>query len=367
MPLRPSPFVLLLAAACQGEAQTEPVAEDPVETEESPPQDDSALTEDSSPPEDSTPPPPPTLAECFGDLWDGAQPVDYAGLQPVMGRHCMGTNHQDIQGVERVVILGDSIAVGTPPTRARDWWRNRVADATAQRFGLDAPGANWRLFDPFDGMALETFSGDYAACAKFGARTDDLLLDPHKQAITCMPEETRALRTLVLIVMGGNDIFSLLEEVGAGTDEAELRAQHARAAQLMREAVEWIVEPGRFPNGVYVVLANTYDFSDPHGAEDMARCEGAELIGMSPRLRDPVFQSIIADAQREYLEIAIDTGTDLLFLGEMFCGHGYARDDTTHRCYRGPSAELYLDLTCEHPSADGHAALTEGFLAVIDE
>lgn len=331
---------------------------------------------DSDTPVDTDPGPPPTLEDCFGDVWGGAPPVDYASVSPppVMGRHCQGTNHQDIQGVERVVYVGDSVTLGTPAlqgttlTTTKDWWRNKTADGLASRFGLAKPGFSWRNVNLVDGVALEMFSGDFATCAKFGARTDDLLLDPHKQLETCNPESARDQRTLVLMTMGGNDIFSLLEDVNEGVDEATLRATFELAVQRLRDAITWVKEPGRFPNGVYVVFANPFEFTDPDSAEDMATCPGAGLIGLSAPLRNPIVHDVLADAARAYLQLAVDTQTDLVFLGEHFCGHGFDRANPSNRCYRGPSAANWYDeISCEHPNAKGHAALTRMFLATVDE
>jgi hypothetical protein len=118
---------------------------------------------------------------------------------------------------------------------------------------------------------------------------------------------------------------------------------------------------------VYLVFANVYDFTDADGAEDMASCAGAEWIGLSEPLRSSIFQSIVADAEEEFMSIAVDTQTDMVFLGENFCGHGYNYENEAGRCYRGPDAELWLDLTCEHPSDLGHAAIAEMMLATIEE
>src|SRR5258708_6468938 len=37
--------------------------------------------------------------------------------------HCSGTNQQDITGVQKVVFLGDSVTVGTPPIATADYYR----------------------------------------------------------------------------------------------------------------------------------------------------------------------------------------------------------------------------------------------------
>lgn len=310
---------------------------------------------------------PATLESCFGKLWDGPAPVDYASAGATLGQHCKGTNHQDIQGVQRVVFVGDSITMGTPPTLPKDWYRNRLATTLSQRWGLKAPGTNWRLVDPISGDPLENFSGDFANCAKWGARTDDLATPPHEQLQTCMPEAERDKVTLVVMTIGGNDIFSLLEDINAGVEDDTLRETYSKAVDLMEEAIRWVKEPGRFPNGVFVVFGNTFDFTDPDGAEDMAACDGAALIGLDKPLREPILHEILADAQARYLKLAVETGTDMMFFGESFCGHGWNGDDPTRRCYRGPNTPVWTDFTCEHPNGAGHAAIADLVLSVVDE
>lgn len=351
--------------------ETPPVIETPDDVDKDPPVDsDPPVVGDSDDEPDPDPVIPPgslTPADCFGPQWAGTSPVDYSWQGAVMGSHCQGTNHQDIQDVERVVFLGDSITVGTPPTLTHEYYRNLLADDFVNRWGLEAPDVRWRNVNFFEGMSASIMSGDFASCAKYGARTDDILMDPHRQLETCIPEDERDKRTLIVMTFGGNDIFSLLEDIMTGVPEADNRAAFARATRLLRESLEWIKTPGRFPNGVYVIFGNIYDFTDPDGASDMASCPGAQLIGMDRPLNNPVFQDIIKDAQEDMLSMAVDTQTDLFFLGETFCGHGYANTDSNNRCYRGAGSELWLDFTCEHPNAAGHRGIYGMVTSVIDE
>lgn len=349
--------------------ESDPTESDPPESDPPESDPDTDLPESDPPesdPPDSDPALPETAADCFSGQWGSTPPLDYDQFGPVMGSHCMGTNHQDITDVERVVFIGDSITVGSPPTLTDDWYRNILADELVSVYGLDAPAWDWENVNVIDGVVLTMESGDFAACAKWGARTDDLLMDPHRQLETCIPEDRRELRTLVVMTIGGNDIYSLLEDINAGVDETTLRATYTEAVDLVREAAEWVKDPARFPNGAWLVFANTYDFTDPDGAMDMAMCPGAQLIGLDAPLEDPIFQDILAEAQEEYMSIAVDTQSDLVFLGEGFCGHGY-NDDATDRCYRGASYELWLDFTCMHPNDLGHAAIAEMMRATIVE
>ena len=95
---------------------------------------------------------------------------------------------------------------------------------------------------------------------------------------------------------------------------------------------------------------------------------GAGLIGLSDPLRDPVIQRIFAEAQQAYLQLAVDTQTDMVFLGEGFCGHGFDRTNRRSRCYRGAGAALWYDsVSCEHPNAYGHGGLADMFMATVAE
>ncbi|MGK0362093.1 MAG: hypothetical protein ACI9U2_004413, partial [Bradymonadia bacterium] len=117
---------------------------------------------------DAAPPdlgPPPTYAACFADQMGALRP-GYDGLNPIIGHHCHGTNHQDIQGIERVVFLGDSVTTGTPPTQLPQFYRALVANELKVRFGED--------------LIVED-------CSQFGARTDDFF-KPDAQLGKCFPQ-----------------------------------------------------------------------------------------------------------------------------------------------------------------------------------
>jgi lysophospholipase L1-like esterase len=315
------------------------------------------------------PPAPVTARECLaGQLGaDGEPVVDYDAFGPVIGSHCMGTNHQDITGVERVVFVGDSITVGTPPTPNNQWYRNVLASRLVARFGLAPAGGAWPFADVVNGVALAREGGDFASCAKWGARTDDIGQAPHYQIQTCIPEDRRDERTLIVMTVGGNDIFAWAQDLVDGVAPETLRADAEAAVADLEEAIRWVVEPGRFPNGVFVVFATPFDLTDPDGARDMSECTGAGIIAMDTALVDPIINDLVVYLFEEYMRIAVETGTDLAFMGEAFCGHGSNAGDSAGRCYRGPGAASYFDVTCMHPSGDGHRAIADVFTAVIAE
>ncbi len=325
-------------------------------------------TGENSPPEDSAADtgvlPSTSFETCFAEISrDGSGP-DYTQFEPLLGSHCKGTNHQEIRDIERVVFLGDSVTAGTPPSSETQFYRNLLADSLAAEFGLESPNWFWQSVNPFDGQSYVQDSGDFATCAKWGARTDDLMRD-NDQVIDCLPEDKRHLNTLVVVTIGGNDLASLTRGFMEGHSVETLWSQTHESLALVREAVEWITTPGRFPNGVSVIFTNLYEFTDATG--DTSSCPAADLAGMGGGVSDPALEEMVIWSMEEFMSIAVDTGTDMLFLLESFCGHGYHYDDPSSRCYRGPDAELWFDLTCIHPNPTGHTQIADMFMSVVLE
>lgn len=307
------------------------------------------------------------VARCFED--DFVRPPtigpDYDQFGVVPGGHCLGTNHQDITGIERVVFVGDSVTVGTPPTLSPDFYRARLANALADRFGLARPDLLWQSANPIGGMSFTRVSGDFASCARWGARADDLLRDG-SQLADCMPEADRDLRTLVVMTIGGNDISSITQAGIDGTPVPDIWVQTEEFVGLMRDAIRWIVEPGRFPNGVFVLFSNMFEFTD--GTGDVAACPAAGLAGFGAAWDDPMaLADMVIWANEQFASIAVETQTDMIFMLEHFCGHGWNRTNPESPCFRGADSPLWFDLTCIHPNPDGHGQISDMFDAVVAE
>jgi len=313
-----------------------------------------------------------TATQCFANEY--VNPISSTGpnydqYSPTLGSHCRGTNHQNISGIERVVFLGDSVTVGTPPTNlnVNDVYRAILAKKLATRFGLTPPGFGWGGANPLDGQALPRESGDFVSCSKWGARVDDLMRDNH-QVEDCIPPNKRHLKHLVVMTMGGNDIASITKAGGGAMPEktvAELQVQAQQMIDDLRAAVAWMKNPANVPGGVDVVFANNYEFTD--GTGETASCPGASLAGIEPWTDVQAQTRLVVWIEEQYLKIAKDTGSDMVFMLESFCGHGYKRNDPAALCYRGPNQPLWFDGTCIHPNAAGHAALAELFFQTIAE
>lgn len=349
----------------------------------------------------------PTIAErCF----PGIDPAtvggpSYDALNPVVGSHCMGTNHQDITGVEEVVFFGDSVTVGTPNLTHllsidnAHFYRNLLAEWLADHFGLDKGDAItwglWKAYDYFSGKGSLKQAGAFRDCAKWGARTDDFI-EGGGQFADCFPDGGSTKKTLVVFTMGGNDIAAITKK-GAEASEAEVAAGYPEARALAAEtsaylddAIAWLKDPARFPNGSYVVFANPFEFTDGTGQTDACSPQNkldipgigeidlsqfdipvASLAGIG-EWADPAQQKeIVVGLLEDYMRVAVARQADLVFMLERFCGHGYvatgADADPQNACYQGADAALWFDETCIHPSVAGHEAIFEMFRAVISE
>ena len=275
-----------------------------------------------------------TAAQCFAPI-SGSLNVDYDRYHPVMNCQCKGTNHQDITGVERLVFLGDSVTVGTPPTPVAEFYRTRLTEMVKAKF---------------PGVAVST-------CADWGARTDDFLENSNQIPRCFSGPEPR--RTLIIFTMGANDI-SEWAKAQLTVDDAMVQAD--LAADKLVAALTYLTAPVNFPNGSYVIFGNPYEYTDATG--DLLSCPAASLSGLTGNWLQGA--PAVLHLQERYIEAAVDLGVDMVFTLETFCGHGYHRNDTSSQCYRGPNAEMWFDLTCLHPTPAGHAVIADLFWSVIE-
>jgi lysophospholipase L1-like esterase len=295
-------------------------------------------------PDASVPDGGPTVSElCFQGLGDPNQPKpNYDQFGPTVGSHCAGTNHQAIAGVEKVVFLGDSITEGTPPTLPWEYYREILSAQLRDAFG--------------SGIEI-------VECAAWGARTDDLMQPPHQQVLDCLPGP-EPKKTLVIMTVGGNDMNSILQDAQDGDTPQQSMAKVDEMLALLEAAVVHLKSPANFPNGSFVVFANIYEFTD--GTGDLLSCPGAALAGFTGEAAEQMRPAYI-HADEQYMRIAVQTGSDMIFLLENFCGHGFHAGEPDNECYRGPDAETWFDLTCIHPNPAGHAAMANLFLQTIQE
>lgn len=314
---------------------------------------------------------------CFSEI-GGTSGPDYDRFMPTVGAHCFGTNHQNIAGVQEVVFLGDSVTVGAPnlahPLASDNshFYRNLLAEWLGARYGLSRGGfldwGLWKSYDAFSGRGARQTAGDFRNCSKWGARTDDFL-EGGNQIGLCFPSGGSPRTTLVIFTMGGNDI-SNITQYGADTGDVAGAWDRARSAVMhLDNAIRWLKDPVHFPGGSFVLFGNPFEFTDGTGNVDS--CPAAGLAGFSDWADPTELERIVIFILEEYMRIAVETGSDLVWMLEHFCGHGYvatgASADTTNRCYRGFGTPRWFDETCIHPNDAGHRSLFDMFSAVVAE
>lgn len=286
----------------------------------------------------TTPTPPlKTATDCFKAKAGPITGPNYDQFNPKILPDCSGTHHQTITGVERVVFLGDSVTAGTPPTPIKEFYRSRLEDILKQKFGNNV---------------------QFSSCAGWGSRVNDLL-DNDKQINTCFPSGVEQKKTLIVMTNGGNDISQWAK---SKLSAADAMAEADQTLAQLKTAIEWLKSPVHFPNGSYVVFANVYEYTDTSG--DLSSCPAAALSGFTGAYSQGA--PAVVHLEEGYMKVAVETQTDLLFLLEHFCGHGYKRNDPSLQCYLGPNTPLWFDMTCYHPNPAGHEQIALEFAKVID-
>src|SRR5262249_5613114 len=155
--------------------------------------------------------------------------------------------------------------------------------------------------------------------------------------------------TLVIMTVGGNDMHAFAQDHQDGMPDDQILGEVERAIQDMSDAIHWFKDdPTRFPNGVFVIFSNIYEYTDGNG--DTASCPTAVLTGLTASWPDG--RAPFVHIEEQFMRIAVETRTDMLLLLENFCGHGFHSDDPTNECYRGPGTPRYFDLTCIHPTPE---------------
>jgi hypothetical protein len=231
--------------------------------------------------------------------------------------------------------LGDSITVGTFPTPANQVYRVLLSE---------------KLKTLWPGVAVDT-------CAVNGATTSDFFSGDN-QITKCFPGP-EPKKTLVIFTMGGNDIAAMAKDK-LGATAASAKADEVLAN--MKTTLEYLTDPTNFPNGSYVLFSNIYEYTDL--TANLSSCPTGGLAGLSGEWIAGT--ATLTKLREGYMKLAVDTKTDMIFLGEHFCGHGYNFADAKLQCYE-PGSSNWFDITCIHPTPAGHAEIVDLFWNTLTE
>ncbi len=246
---------------------------------------------------------------------------------------CAGTAHQDIDDVDKLVIMGDSISDGA------------------------GASSNVNAYFSILHASLETHFGhsiELVNCAVGGAVNSGLV----GQINNCFTAQ-ESMRTLVVFTSGGNDIanmaFSKLSTAD-GLAAVDTMVGHLDAAVAMFD------DTTRWPEGVFVVFADVYEYTD--ATANMSSCPLAALGGLSGTWEAglPVFAYMTS----EYGRIAAEYGRDVIFMEETFCGHGFAADSPESPCNE-VAGDNWFSFDCIHPNNAGHKAIADLFYSVVTQ
>ena len=302
-----------------------------------------------------------TYAECFPHIIEGfGNPYTDIEAYP-LDETCAGTHRQEFSEIEHVVFLGDSITVGTYPTPNDEFYRSILAKKLAAHYQITPPTEDWYRVDYDTGQAESIRSGDFSSCAALGARTRELFTRS-QQLETCFTEDLYDKKILVIMTMGGNDLNIITQDVVRGKAQEEIWETATNAVEKVDRGMAWLQDP-KFSNGIDIVFANLYEFTD--GTGDATSCPLAGLANLDIDVDDPFLEEVIKWMEGEYFEIAKRYEIDMLFLEENFCGHGFHNENPDTRCYLGPNTPRWFDDTCLHPNPEGHAKIGEMFFSVI--
>lgn len=332
--------IFLLLGAC---------SEEPIHTKTTPP-----ISEDTLSYEECFP----HLIDQFGGMYEDISSVPIAET-------CSGTSTQSFEQIEHVVFLGDSVTVGTYPTETDEFYRSLLTKKLAEYYNLQLPEEEWFLVDYNTGQTKIQRSGDFSSCAKLGSKTSDLL-DGVQQLESCFTEDLRSnANILVIMTMGGNDLADIAQGLVGGWSDEQLWDKAEETVSDMEKGIAWLREQGRFSKDPKIIFGNIYEFTDATG--DTSACPLAGMAGLDNDLGNPILEEMTIWVTMEYYKISRKYQSDMMFLLENFCGHGFHHDDPESRCYLGPDAELWFDNTCLHPNPTGHAVISDLLFQIIQQ
>lgn len=254
-------------------------------------------------------------------------------LDAVVADSCSGTDHQTIDDVDKIVVLGDSISAGTGASGDEKTYFELLRADLEAHYGHS--------------ITLES-------CAVGGSINANLM----GQINNCFPG-TENEKTLVVFTSGGNDIANMA--INKLNTDAGLASVDAMVGYL-DAGVAFFDDEAKFPNGVFVVFADVYEYTD--ATADMESCPLATFAGLTGTWAAGL--SVFAYLTSEYGRVATKYGRDVVFMEETFCGHGYAREEPASPCNE-VAGELWFGFDCIHPNDLGHRAIADLFFSVVTD
>jgi lysophospholipase L1-like esterase len=240
----------------------------------------------------------------------------------------------------RIVFLGDSITAGDGDNDRDLLYKELLQE-------------NRRPWSGFDDVDLETSFPSITEVVDVsrGGATTDTLLGSQLPALEDDLAFPASGETVVVFTIGGNDLQAAL----APFTDAEALA--TAVLGRVEEAVTWLQDPERFPDGVRIYATNVYEPSDGTGynADCFFGIDYSDKIG------------VLADYNDDLAALGAELGFSVVDLRGHFLGHGHNFADSGIDAYDAEDPTLWMLDDCIHPNKRGHHEVRRLFHAAITD
>lgn len=246
---------------------------------------------------------------------------------------------------QRVVFMGDSITAGVGSSSSSGSYVHLI---------LENMTSEWPDHDDEDLESLYPNLTDVIDVSRGGATTGSLLNGQLSDLSDELGTEV-AGETIVVVTVGGNDMQSAIPMVLFGGDAAGENAISG-VIENMEEMLDYFDDTTRFPDGVFVYLANVYEPTD--GTGYVSNCFFGQNLSS-------VWHHFEA-ANSAIRDLAESRDIALVDISAHFQGHGYHATDSTNAYYHGDDPTTWFSSDCIHPNDRGHHELRRVFMAAIE-
>ncbi len=240
----------------------------------------------------------------------------------------------------RLLVFGDSISAGNGASRDSLDYVSLLIENNEDE---------WPDWNDYDLQSLHPNLSEVIDVSFGGALTIDVVNDqiPDLESQLSYPAEGQ---TLVVITAGGNDAQMAL----AVPDMLDNIIESVETN--LTDFVEYMQDPAKFPDGVWIYAANVYEPTDGVGQSDSCFF-GFEFTDLLPGLDE---------ANATMQGVAEDYSFAMLDLHGHFGGHGYYHDDPENALYDAEDPTLWFASDCIHPNDRGHHELRRMMYHSID-
>jgi len=241
----------------------------------------------------------------------------------------------------RLIVLGDSISAGVGASRRSRAYYALLDENADDVYPDDADIDLTSLYGHDVELVNEAVGGATTATM----RANQL------PALAQRLGDSVSGHSVAVITIGGNDVTT---GFAAGADLEGTYLDHALTN--IRDTIEFLQDPVRFPDGTSVFIANVYDPGD--GVGRVAGCfAGIDLTEAS---------NALLTWARRYDDLAWDYGIGVVDALGAFRGHGFYFEDPANPYHDAADPTLWFKDDCIHPNDRGHQELRRLFFEAID-